>query len=438
MQLFFTGLLGVLLYLYVAKSMHRAFDESLLNLGESIGGRVEVEWEHRRLEVKLNSHGANQEDPQTYFAIADPQGNVHIKSPNLRKAKVTLPALNLKQVGETQEWVLPDGDVGEYMVVEFAPTREARKNADKRWMVFVARPTGEVTSVLEDLKKGVYLCGGLVILLQVVVSLLAVRYSLLPLREMSKQVEALDVDVLSDRLEMKRLPSEVDSVVQRINALLERVEESFKREKRFSGDVAHELRTPIAELKVITQVGLKVYEGDEEVRSFFEDSERIVRRMEKLVQCLLTLFRAANGKYELELEAVPLERCLMGLDVESADGLATQTILADESVLHAVVENLRSNAEEYGAGSMSVTVSQEGEGVCLVFCNPTEQLEPEDLERLTEVFWRKEEARSAQQHLGLGLSLVQKFVELHGWELSFALSEEKIFSVRIAGIQMVG
>jgi len=113
------------------------------------------------------------------------------------------------------------------------------------------------------------------------------RFGLRPLDEVSRQVETLDAESLDVRIRVPSPPAEIVPVIARLNALLQRLEEAFERERRLSSDVAHELRTPIAELRSIGEVAARWPGNRESVARFFADVREIALQMERIVVHLL-------------------------------------------------------------------------------------------------------------------------------------------------------
>ena len=92
----------------------------------------------------------------------------------------------------------------------------------------------------------------------------ALRVGLRSLDRLNHQVRALDVTSLGTRVDVEKPPEEIAVVVEQVNALLARLEAGFKRERRLSSDIAHELKTPIAELRSLCEVGAR-WPGDRAV-----------------------------------------------------------------------------------------------------------------------------------------------------------------------------
>ena len=114
--------------------------------------------------------------------------------------------------------------------------------------------------------------------------------SLAPLDQIARETESINPENLAHRFDSTQLPDELQPIALRLNELLERVQTALQREQRFNSDVAHELRTPIAELRTLSEVGLKNV-GKENPQTYFEDSLDIALRMEHLTTALLELKR---------------------------------------------------------------------------------------------------------------------------------------------------
>jgi two-component system sensor histidine kinase QseC len=120
-----------------------------------------------------------------------------------------------------------------------------------------------------------------------------------------------------------------------------------------------------------------------------------------------------------------------GLTVQLA--LAPAAVTADPVLLRSILANLFDNAVEYAPATALVGISLEHgpRGVALCVTNPAGELEPADVARLFDPFWRKEAARSGGQHFGLGLSLARTFATAMGWTLGATLNEQRRLVLRL-------
>ncbi|MDB6166737.1 MAG: hypothetical protein JWQ83_1877, partial [Lacunisphaera sp.] len=206
-------------------------------------------------------------------------------------------------------------------------------------------------------------------------------------------------------------------------------EQSFERERRFSGDLAHELRTPIAELRSLAECALKWPESRDEAT----DSEflAIARHMESLTASMLALTRGEPGQPARPLEPVDAtalvheawkpfasraQQRLLHVEFALAPGL----VPADPVLLRSVLNNLFDNAVDYTPEGGTIRIAFAGTEPDVAFSvgNPAGNLEAADTPKLFDPFWRKEAARSGGRHVGLGLSLSRTFAAAMGWTLS--------------------
>ena len=128
-----------------------------------------------------------------------------------------------------------------------------------------------------------------------------------PLEHLATQVKDIDARSLKARISQAgRQSLELAPIEKQVNKLLDRLESAFMREKRFSADVAHELRTPLAELRTLAEIGKVQPLDSDTVSNFFRDVEDISVEMEHLVTTLLELSRADSGQLQVFPEEVSL------------------------------------------------------------------------------------------------------------------------------------
>lgn len=353
---------------------------------------------------------------------------------------------------------LPDGRPGRLVEIDFVPQFEedgspwAEKLLDptaplpaphlRAAVLVTARSRRELNTLIRSL-YGISI--GVAALLASALSLLvhvSVRRGLQPLDEIGRQVETLDAERLDHRVRMEPGTLELAPVVDRLNALLARLQVSFERERRFSSDIAHELRTPIAELRSLAQVGARWPEDQESVRSYFQDVDAIARQMEGIVANLLSLARCDSGLERLETAEVELRGLVeetwsrfapeaekKGLVFALAEGPPV-TVVSDRGKLGLILSNLFSNAVAYSPAGSTVSCSVDESEITVA--NPAPLLEPGDVPHLFERFWRKDAARTGSLHAGLGLPLARAFAELLGLDLTAEIDSEGRLVLRAA------
>ena len=257
---------------------------------------------------------------------------------------------------------------------------------------------------------------------------LAIGWGLRPLQRMVTMIRARDPEHL-EPLVLAPLPAELEPVVAALNRLLAQVDTVLAREKRFIADAAHELRTPLAVLRIHAQNA-----ADAPVQSDRDQALRHlgigVERATRIVAQLLTLARLepdggslASGEVDLrgfvrgevaELAPLALERD-QDIDFEAAED-GDFTLVCDAPSIAILLQNLVGNAVQYAPRSGRIRVALEaGEQELRIVVEDSGPGVADALRsRLVERFFRAGEGAGA----GLGLSIVQRIVELHGGRLA--------------------
>ena len=382
--------------------------------------------------------GFGSEKPRNYFEVWDAEGRQLARSPSLRFADLTRAAGD--KPGSAKFWnlKLPNGRPGRavgHAFVPEAPDGVKLPNAAPRVQLVVAGDREDLDETLAGLAAAVAGCGALLFVAVWFVVPRVLRRGLAPLERLGAEVARIDSDSLAAGLSVAELPAELRPIGDRLNDLLARLAGAFERERRFSADVAHELRTPLAELRTLAECALKW----PDTRDAATDREvlAIAAQMESLVARMLTLARGERG--QLEVKLVPLDLAPLVTEawrtfgdaanargVEATFAVAPAEVRADAVLLRSIVANLFDNAVAYTPAGTALRVTGEtaaGGGYCLRFANLAGELTAEDVARLFERFWRKEAARTgAGEHLGLGLSLSRMFALAMGWRLSAGLA----------------
>jgi heavy metal sensor kinase len=267
------------------------------------------------------------------------------------------------------------------------------------------------------------------------------RKSLAPVVAMSTQAERIGAANLHERLPVHNPRDELGQLAASFNQLLERVAESFERQKRFVADASHELRTPVAILRGESEVALS---RAERTATEYRESLSLVhseaRRLSRIVEDLFTLTRADAGQYPLEprdfyldelvADCVHATRALAQAKriTLSCDMIEDLPIHADEGLLRRLILNLLDNAIKYTppCGSISVSSSR-SVGEYSVSIKDTGPGIPGDLQpKIFERFFRVDKARAhsdANGGAGLGLSIARWIAEAHHGRLILTQSD---------------
>jgi signal transduction histidine kinase len=237
-------------------------------------------------------------------------------------------------------------------------------------------------------------------------------------------------------------PVELRPIAAGVNLLVERLAAEVQRERRTAANIAHELRTPVAEVLVLSEVALHCADDREHALEALRQVRDVGRDMRRLIGTLLELARLESGQTPLESEPVELatlvEDCWQRL---TGDALARDialelegarpTVETDRCAVGILCANLLGNAVDHSPpGTRIRCVLADHPEPSVSFSNPANGLGPQDLDKLTEPFWRASAAREDRGHAGLGLALARRVADLLQVDLTFAL-EGETFSARL-------
>lgn len=222
-------------------------------------------------------------------------------------------------------------------------------------------------------------------------------------------------------------PSELHPFVNAAYAALRNSRELAERERRLSRSVAHELRTPVAEIQAASEYALA--RGDvNALRHGLQQTQRTGKRMQRGIEALLALARFESGQERPQADPIDLaallrqQTAVFGRECIQLPLPPEVWVVCDAGMLERICANLLQNAIEYGDANAPVRVqlTDAGSGLALEVHNHASQLAPEDLQHFGERHWRGQRDGSPQ-HAGLGLALVYAMAQALGLKVDFAL-----------------
>ena len=248
-----------------------------------------------------------------------------------------------------------------------------------------------------------------------------------PIREMTNVARSVTASRLHDRLPTAALPRELVDLAAAFNAMLSRLEDSFRRLSEFSSDLAHELRTPIASLMTQTHVALSRTRSAEEYREVLYSNSEEYERLARMITDMLFLAKSDHGLIAPRSETVDLASEVREL-FEFYDALAEDqevslaitgvgTVVGERLMIRRAISNLLSNAINHTprGGCVNVRIDHaENGGIQLSMENQGEGIAAEHLPRIFDRFYRVDPSRQrSTDGAGLGLAITKSIVAAH-------------------------
>ena len=353
---------------------------------------------------------------------------------------------------------LPDGREGRLVSIKFIPQIEDKDESFRATIALENRPRAilqlsrERRSLDSTIMRLHLLIAGISVVVLIVVMLSitrAIRLGLEPLIQIKNEISQISPQTLDRRITAEGQPRELEPIATQFNLVLVEIEKALNRERDFSSDLAHELRTPVSEIRSLAEVGLR-WPDEKDIHSYFADIYDSSKRLDRLIENLLNLGRSEEGAIELDVQTVSLgeliQKICLSLAEESAEkAIVIETpltpmpeVLVDPQWLELVLQNLVFNAISHSPDGSTVTIKAVSDsGVCSIeIDNPMKDpLSTADLEDIFKRFWRKDSAREAGRHAGIGLSLVKSYVDLMQLDVQVTTTNNR-FCIVLRGIKI--
>lgn len=419
--------------------MLEARAESLAAVTVRVEGRVTVDLS----ESMLRSFGEDNNGDHLYFQVWDETGRTVVRSPTLDDDERLPRRTGDLDDAETWNLTLPNGRPGRALGIQFKPAGDqGGRDSDDVVHLVVASDREDLEEALFNMVVTALALGAVLIVATLIVVPRVLRNGLSSLDVLVRRAAGIDALSLNQRFATEGLPSELQPIVARLNELLGRLEESFDRERRFSADLAHELRTPLAELRSIAETALRWPEQRDPLTD--KDVLAIALQMERMAEYLLALARSEKGTLATKSDTVEVASFVREIYAQKAARASERrlrtslrleevTAQADRTLLGAIFTNLIENAVEYApeGGELVITAVKHLDHVMISVANHAPQLEGTDILRMFDRFWRKDSARSGGKNAGLGVPLARSFATLMGWDLSAQIDEARVLHMTL-------
>jgi len=361
--------------------------------------------------------------------IASPEGRTLVEV-NPEGEQVTMPPLVRAAVPPSESavhtWMSMAGMASRAIAAE-APVGQSGTNV----IVLVAQDGDSRAVLLTHYQRHIVFAviGGVAAV--ALLSLLLVRSTLRGLARIGKQAAAVVPSQLDTRLTLQGAPRELADLLASLNAMLTRLQDGFARLSQFSADLAHDFRTPLANLVGQTEVTLAHPRSVEEYRSVLESNLEEYARLSHMIEDMLFLARADHAR--VALSVAPLDaRHEVQVLVDYFEAVAADRDIAinvsgnaqlhaDATLLRRAINNLLDNALRHtpSGARIDVVIEQGTDGIGIAVRNPGPGIPAASLPLLFERFYRGDPSRAqsgvqSSQSTGLGLAIVKTIMDLHG------------------------
>ena len=376
-------------------------------------------------EVELES--ASRRYEQFYIRLLDNDGKPMLMTPGMA-AKLDLAQLSMllqRRKGSAMSVTGRDGKIFRAISVESPVGKDPHRIVTMQ----IAVDVSQTEDLLRRFRFWFWLIFAGLVLLFPFIGYQIARQGIRPVEEIATTARRITSTHLGERIHAEGYPQELAALALTFNNMLDGLESSFERISRFSADIAHDLRTPVNNIRGEAEVALARARTIEEYRDALESSLEEAVRLSELIGNLLFLARTESPLTHIQLTSTDVMPLLDGVreyyDASAADVGVTLALAAgepvfaelDRTLLQRAVGNLVANAVAHTPEGGTVTLSARAHGseVCLEISDTGTGIPPEALPRVFDRFYRVDSSRSkASGGTGLGLSIVQGIMQLHG------------------------
>ncbi len=380
-----------------------------------------MEREHQMLEIN-----------PVFVQIVDNQGRVIEKSPNLKDKSLRFFAQADKSF---ENYRLDSIPIRQYQT-------QIVKNGRKYGYLIVGMSHQNARWIMQKLKRTLIISFPIVLTLLFLWALYFAGRSIKPVTEIINTAENITQNNLSQRITLPENRDELYTLAKTINQLLNRLESAIEREKEFTSDAAHELKTPLQVMKGNIEVLLRKPRTNEEYRVKIEKCVREIDRMSHLTDQLLLLARFESQQKAIDIKKVSLDEIIeqviqkkwwqiqekqlsFKFNIKQLSG-----VLTDPYLIHIIIDNLLANAIKYTPknGKIEIDLGQNGNQTYIKIANTGAQISKDDLAHIFNRFYRSKNIKNPNiKGTGLGLSIVKRLSEMLG--LSVDVTSDKHWTV---------
>jgi two-component system, OmpR family, sensor kinase len=292
-------------------------------------------------------------------------------------------------------------------------------------VVAVGQSLADRDETLSGLATSFAVGGPIAVLLASIAGYLLAATGLRPVEAMRRRARQVSLSRAGERLPLPAAHDEIRRLGETLNEMLDRLQRSFERERRFVADAGHELRTPVAIVKTELEGAMRTGDYGSQVREALAAAIEECDRLAQLAEDLLVVARSAEGELPVRPEELPVRTLLEDVRARFEDRAAQRNrnirveaengvvVSGDPLRVRQALGNLVDNALRHGDGDIVLRSRRAKTGVDLEVSDRGAGFEPAIADRAFERFARGDEAR-ARGGTGLGMAIVRAVAEAHG------------------------
>lgn len=297
----------------------------------------------------------------------------------------------------------------------------------------ISRSVTHIMKTLNNIKIVIFTATPIYILLATLSSLFLTSRALTPIDSITKTANLIEKGDLSKRIMIPKVNDEVGRLAKTFNRMIERIDNTFKKEKRFTSDASHELKTPISIISVTAEEALNKNNKTRDHRKAFKIIINESKNISFLISQLLFLARSDEGKESLNLEKIDLaliaESVVSQLkdkaekkDIKISINLGQDFKLkADQTLITILFLNIIKNSIKYNknSGFINISLFKNDNNVIIYFEDNGIGISKEELPYVFDRFYQVSKARTGKGS-GIGLAIVKEIIALHEGNIKIA------------------
>jgi signal transduction histidine kinase len=416
---------GVFIYQQVKSANIEKVDVRLESLAQKMRGEMDEEFEnHEFLKVEKLQTIANEILPLSVFRLCDSSGMTIYADSLLLKSKM----YSLQEI-QSKKQVIEKIRVDHKRYRSLSAPVEIEER--HKWILQVATPMSGVEENLDQLELVLWTTIPFALLVSVVAVYVIVRRAFKPLSTMIETANRVSAANLNERLMLPRKHDEVAVLGAALNRMMDRIESAFKSQKQFIADASHEIRTPLTIIQSELEFANRSSLADPAKQSIHIALDEL-DHLRKLAGDLLLLAKLEISGTIPRFQLVRLDELIadcvqklsrMSVEKNVALELHIENVIelsADEEKLRSALLNLIENALKYtpAHGHVSLTLRTEKELACIIIQDTGVGISSDDIQHIFKPFYRSDMSRATHGGSGLGLSIVQRIIDLHRGTIS--------------------